>query len=55
MEVIDELAKCLPEKHVVDLENAELFILVEIFKVCQKIFCCCQITHYFRRAYVVSA
>ncbi|THH27864.1 hypothetical protein EUX98_g6323 [Antrodiella citrinella] len=32
MEVIDELAKCMPEKHVVDLDNAELFILVEIFK-----------------------
>ncbi|KAH8099982.1 hypothetical protein BXZ70DRAFT_989692 [Cristinia sonorae] len=32
MALIEELAKCVPEKHTVDLKNAELFILVEIFK-----------------------
>ncbi|CCM03096.1 uncharacterized protein FIBRA_05216 [Fibroporia radiculosa] len=30
--LIQELAKCVPEKHKVDLENAEAFILVEVFK-----------------------
>ena len=33
MALIEELAKCMPEKHTVDLENPEVFILVEIFKV----------------------
>lgn len=33
MALIEELAKSVPEKHTVDLENAELFILVEVFKV----------------------
>ncbi|TCD70194.1 hypothetical protein EIP91_004373 [Steccherinum ochraceum] len=32
MPLIEELAKCVPEKHTVDLESPELFILVEIFK-----------------------
>lgn len=30
--VLQELAKCVPEKHKVDLENPEVFILVEMFK-----------------------
>ena len=32
--LIPELAKCVPEGHTVSLDNPELFILVEIFKVC---------------------
>lgn len=31
--IIEELAKCVPEGHKVDLENPELFVLVEIWKV----------------------
>jgi len=30
--IIQEIAKCVPEKHTVDLEDPELFILVEVFK-----------------------
>ncbi|KAI0784208.1 hypothetical protein C8Q75DRAFT_724712 [Abortiporus biennis] len=30
--LVQELAKCIPEKHKVDLENPDVFILVEIFK-----------------------
>ncbi|OBZ72354.1 Uncharacterized protein C25H2.10c [Grifola frondosa] len=30
--IIDEIAKCVPEGHKVDLANPELFILVEVFK-----------------------
>ncbi|KZT73645.1 hypothetical protein DAEQUDRAFT_721707 [Daedalea quercina L-15889] len=30
--LIESLAKCIPERHKVDLDNAEVFILVEIFK-----------------------
>ena len=33
MALIEELAKSVPEEFVVDLENPELFILVEVFKV----------------------
>lgn len=33
LEVIQEVAKCVPETYVVDLDNAEVFFLVEIFKV----------------------
>ena len=32
-DVIKEIASCVPDGHVVDLEHAEVFILVEIFKV----------------------
>ena len=32
--LIPELAKCVPEGHTVSLDNPELFVLVEIFKVC---------------------
>ena len=31
-DVIKTLASCVPEQHKVDLEKAELFILVQIFK-----------------------
>ncbi|KAJ7455263.1 hypothetical protein B0H11DRAFT_250134 [Mycena galericulata] len=31
-ELIEAIAKCVPEGHTVDLDNAELFILVEVFK-----------------------
>ena len=31
--LIPEIAKCVPEGHTVSLDNPELFILVEIFKV----------------------
>lgn len=34
--LIPELAKCVPEGHTVSLDNPELFILVEIFKVRQR-------------------
>ncbi|PCH42476.1 hypothetical protein WOLCODRAFT_102214 [Wolfiporia cocos MD-104 SS10] len=30
--LIQELAKCIPEQHAVDLDNAEVFVLVEVFK-----------------------
>ncbi|TFY67788.1 hypothetical protein EVJ58_g1397 [Rhodofomes roseus] len=30
--LIEGLAKCIPERHKVDLDNAEAFILVEVFK-----------------------
>ncbi|GBE88341.1 Uncharacterized protein SCP_1301560 [Sparassis crispa] len=30
--IIQEIAKCVPEGHKVDLDNAEVFILVEVFK-----------------------
>lgn len=32
MELIQEIADCVPEGHKVDLDNAEVFILVEVFK-----------------------
>lgn len=33
MEIIQEVAKCMPENYVVDLDNPEVFVLVEVFKV----------------------
>lgn len=30
--IIKEVANCVPERHKVDLENAEVFILIEVFK-----------------------
>ena len=33
-DAIKALAACVPSQHKVDLENAELFILVQIYKVC---------------------
>ncbi|KAI6155196.1 hypothetical protein BKA82DRAFT_4075623 [Pisolithus tinctorius] len=32
MEVIQEVAKCIPESYTVDLDNPEVFVLVEVFK-----------------------
>ncbi|KIJ66949.1 hypothetical protein HYDPIDRAFT_85887 [Hydnomerulius pinastri MD-312] len=32
MEVIQEVAKCMPERYTVDLDNPEVFILIEVFK-----------------------
>ncbi|OAX42175.1 hypothetical protein K503DRAFT_847953 [Rhizopogon vinicolor AM-OR11-026] len=32
MEIIQEVAKCMPENYVVDLDNPEVFVLVEVFK-----------------------
>ena len=29
----DEVVKCLPEGHTVNLEDPEMFILIEVFKV----------------------
>lgn len=34
MEIIAEIAKCMPENYVVDLDNPDVFVLVEVFKVC---------------------
>jgi hypothetical protein len=31
--LIEEVARCLPEGHTVDLDNPEIFILIEVFKV----------------------
>ena len=33
-DAIKALAACVPSQHKVDLENAELFILAQIYKVC---------------------
>lgn len=30
--LIEEVARCLPEGHTVDLDNPEIFILIEVFK-----------------------
>ena len=35
MGIIEEIAKCMPENYVVDLENPDVFVLVEVFKVCR--------------------
>lgn len=32
-EIIQELAKCVPEAHRVDLEDPDVFVLIEVFKV----------------------
>lgn len=34
MDIIEEIAKCMPENYVVDLDNPDIFVLVEVFKVC---------------------
>lgn len=34
MSIIEEIAKCMPENYVVDLDNPDVFVLVEVFKVC---------------------
>jgi len=33
MEIIQEVAKCMPENYVVDLDDPDVFVLVEVFKV----------------------
>lgn len=33
MEIIQEVARCMPESYMVDLDNPDVFILVEVFKV----------------------
>lgn len=38
--VIQEIAKCVPEKYTVDLEDPQLVILVEVFKVRSCLFIC---------------
>lgn len=35
MGIIEEIAKCMPENYVVDLDNPDVFVLVEVFKVCR--------------------
>ncbi|KAH0833060.1 F-actin capping protein [Lanmaoa asiatica] len=32
MSIIEEIAKCMPENYVVDLDNPDVFVLVEVFK-----------------------
>ncbi|KAG1744043.1 uncharacterized protein EDB91DRAFT_1236597 [Suillus paluster] len=32
MEIIQEVAKCMPSNYIVDLDNPEVFVLVEVFK-----------------------
>ncbi|KAG6374376.1 hypothetical protein JVT61DRAFT_4411 [Boletus reticuloceps] len=34
MDIIEEIAKCMPQDYVVDLNNPDVFVLVEVFKVC---------------------
>lgn len=43
-QIIQEVAKCVPPEHKVDLENPDVFVLIEIFKVSQLSECaaCCQ-------------
>jgi tRNA acetyltransferase TAN1 len=33
MEIIQEVARCMPEGYTVDLDDPEVFVLVEVFKV----------------------
>ena len=37
MGIIEEIAKCMPENYVVDLDNPDIFVLVEVFKVCHAV------------------
>lgn len=37
MSIIEEIAKCMPRNYVVDLDNPDVFVLVEVFKVCRTI------------------
>jgi tRNA acetyltransferase TAN1 len=39
--IIQEIARCVPEGHTVNLQNPEIFILVEVFKasICFFLFC----------------
>jgi tRNA acetyltransferase TAN1 len=38
MEIIQEVARCMPEGYTVDLDDPEVFVLVEVFKVCAVLF-----------------
>lgn len=40
MGIIEEIATCMPQNYVVDLDNPDVFVLVEVFKVCVAIPCC---------------
>ena len=40
--MIQTIASCVPEGHTVDLDDPELFVLVEVFKVRS---ICCGVTH----------
>jgi tRNA acetyltransferase TAN1 len=35
LDIIKEVAKCMPDNYTVDLDGPEVFVLVEVFKVCQ--------------------
>ena len=37
MDIIQEIAKCMPENYVVDLDNPDVFVLVEVFKACRAV------------------
>ena len=37
MGIIEEIAKCMPENYVVDLDNPDVFVIVEVFKVCHAV------------------
>ena len=39
MGIIEEIAKCMPANYVVDLVDPDVFVLVEVFKVCRVSFC----------------
>ncbi|KAL4064373.1 hypothetical protein J3A83DRAFT_4101377 [Scleroderma citrinum] len=34
MEIIQEVAQCMPESYTVDLDNPDVFVLIEVFKAC---------------------
>lgn len=34
--LIQSIAQCVPDGHTVDLQNPQIFILVEVFKVCHQ-------------------
>ena len=38
MEIIQEVAQCIPESYSVDLDNPDVFVLIEVFKVCSFLF-----------------
>lgn len=38
MEIIQEIAQCVPVSYTVDLDNPDVFILVEVFKACGFLF-----------------
>jgi len=38
MEIIQEIAQCVPVSYTVDLDNPDVFILVEVFKACSFLF-----------------